>query len=154
MSAAQTVSELTRLYTLEVEATQAFATGVHAVGLGPIQEELTRYWLEHQKHVLELHLAILGLGHGVPAVDPDVKGVVIGALTPPRRRLTLEDVLEGLRGNEQLTNQVCAKLLASPLPPDVRELVQRLADDEREHLARLDVLVRRRVWEAFAAAHP
>jgi hypothetical protein len=154
MSAAQTVSELGRLYTLEVEATQAYAAGVQAVGHGPIQEELTRFWLEHQKHVLELHLAILGQGHGVPAVEPDVKGVVIGALTPPRRRLTLEDVLEGLRGNEQLTNRVCAKLLSSPLPAEVRDLVARLAGDERDHLERLDTLVRRRVWEAFAAAHP
>jgi rubrerythrin len=154
MNAAQTISELTRLYTLEVEATEAYAAGVHAVGPGPIQEELTRFWLEHQKHALELHLALLARGRGAPAVTPDVKGVVIGALTPPRRRLTLEDVLEGLRGNEQLTNQVCAKLVAASLDPDARALVERIAADERGHLARLDTLVRRRVWEAGAAASP
>jgi hypothetical protein len=154
MDAAQTVSALSRLYTLEVEAAQAYAAGVRAVGPGPIRHELARFGLEHQRHVLELHLALLARGHRVPAVDPDVKGVVIGALTTLRRRLTLEDVLVGLRGDEQLTNQVCAKLLAAALPPDAHALVARLREDERRHLERLDTLVRRRVWQAGAAAHP
>ncbi len=151
MDAAQIVTELSRLYTLEVEAAQAYATGVRSVSPGPIQDELAGFWLEHQRHVLELHLALLARGHGPPAVKPDVKGVVIGALTPLRRRLTLEDVLEGLRGDEQLTNGVYAKLLAGSPPADARDLVARLLDDERQHLSRLDTLVRRRIWEPAAA---
>lgn len=154
MDAAQIVAELSRLYTLGVEAAQAYAAGVRAVAPGQLHDELAGFWLEHQRHVLELHLALLGRGHGPPEVEPDVKGVVIGALTVPRRRLTLEDVLEGLRGDEQLTNQVYAKVLAAGPPPDVRDLLARLLDDERQHLARLDTLVRRRVWEAGAAARP
>jgi hypothetical protein len=151
MVALQIVSEL---YTLEVEAAQAYAAAVRTVGLGALHDELARFWLEHQRHVLELHLALLARGHSPPVVEPDVKGVVIGALTPPRRRLTLQDVLEGLRGDEQLTNQLCAKALATPLPPEIRDLVARLAADERRHLEWVDRMVARRVWEAGAAAHP
>lgn len=154
MDAPQLASELSRLYSIEVEAAQAYAAGVRALGAGPIREQLARFWLEHQRHVLELHRALLDRGHVPPVVDPDVKGVVIGALTPPRRRLTLEDVLEGLRGDEQLTSALFAKALAAPLPPDARELVERLAADERGHLAWLDRVVARRVWEAGGAAHP
>ncbi len=154
MHAPQIGSELPGLYSLEVEAAQAYAAGVRALGFGAIREQLARFWLEHQRHVLELHRAILDQGGVPPAVAPDVKGVVIGALTPPRRRLTLEDVLEGLRGDEQLTNALLAKALATTLPPDAREFVERLAADERRHLDWLERVVARRVWEAGGAAHP
>lgn len=155
MDAPQIVAELSRLYELEVEAAQAYAAAVQAVGHGPVHEELTIFWLEHQRHAIELHQAILALGCNAPAVSPDVKGVVIGALTPLRRRLTLQDVLEGVRGNEQLTNALYAKALAKALPPDVRELVSRLHADEQRHLAWLERMVARRVWEAGReAAHP
>lgn len=154
MSAAQTLSELARLYTLEVEATQAYATGVRAVGLGPIQEELTRFWLEHQKHVLELHLALLGRGHRVPEVEPDVKGVVIGALTPPSRTPTTEEVLEAMRGNEQLTGSVYAKALAKPFPKGVLEFLVKARADERQHLEWVERAISRRLWEHADVAHP
>jgi hypothetical protein len=155
MYASQIAAELSRLYSLEVEAALAYGAAVAIVGAGPVHDELASFGLEHQRHVVELHEAILKLGHSPPEIEPDVKGVVIGALTPPRRRLTLQDVLEGMRGNEQLTNSVYAKVLAKPLPPEVRELVERLGEDERRHLDWMDRVVAQRVWEAAgSAAHP
>lgn len=154
MHAPQIVAELERLYALEVDAAHAYGSGVALVRPGAVHAELRLFGLEHQRHAIELHQAILDLGYLAPEVEPDVKGVVIGALTAPRRRLTLEDVLEGLRGNEQLTNSVYAKALARPLPPEVRALVERLRADERQHLDWLERMVARRVWEHEAAAHP
>jgi hypothetical protein len=155
MHPSQIFAELARLYTLEVEAAHAYAAAVAAVSSGPVQEELSLFGLEHQRHAIELHQAILSLGYNAPEVTPDVKGVVIGALTLPRRRLTLEDVLEGIRGDEQLTNSVYAKALAKPLPAETRELLERLRGDERRHLAWADRMVSRRIWlQAGADAHP
>jgi rubrerythrin len=155
MYAPQVVAELSRLYALEMDAAQAYSAAVAAVAPGLVHDELTLFWLEHQRHAIELHQAILELGHKPPLVDPDVKGVVIGALSAPRRRLTLEDVLEGMRGNEQLTNSIYAKALLRPLPPDARALVERLQTDERRHLAWLGRMVSRRIWEAGGSgAHP
>jgi len=154
MYAFQIATELSHLYALEIDAAHAYAAAVALAGDGPAHDELRLFGLEHQYHALELHQAILKLGHRVPDVEPDVKGVVIGALTPPRRRLTLEDVLEGLRGNEQLTNSVYAKALARPLPPEARELVEKLRGDEREHLVWLERMIARRIWEAGASGHP
>lgn len=151
----QIFAELTRLYSLEIDAAQAYAAAVAAVSPGPVHDELSLFGLEHQRHVIELHQAILALGYHAPEVTPDVKGVVIGALTPLRRRLTLEDVLEGIRGNEQLTNTLYAKALASPLPAETRELLERLRSDEQQHLAWAERMVSRRVWlQAGADAHP
>jgi rubrerythrin len=155
MHGPQIVAELSRLYALEIEAAQAYSAAVASVGPGPVHDELTLFWLEHQRHAIELHQAILELGHNPPLVEPDVKGVVIGALSAPRRRLTLQDVLEGLRGNEQLTNSLYAKALLRPLPPDARDLVERLQADERQHLSWLERMVSRRIWEpGGAVAYP
>lgn len=151
----QIFSELSRLYALEVDAAHAYAAAAAAVAPGPIRDEITLFGLEHQQHVLELADAILRLGYRVPEVEPDVKGVVIGALTAPRRRLTLEDVLEGLRGDEQLTSSVYAKALAKAIPAELRERLERLRADERRHLAWAERMVSRQVWlQAPAGAHP
>lgn len=154
MHAFEIAGELSRLYALEIDAAHAYSEALVLVGPGSLHDELRLYGLEHQRHALVLLDAILRLGQRPPEVEPDVKGVVIGALTPPRRRLTLEDVLSGMRGNEQLTNSVYAKVLAKPLPEGIRELVEPLLDDERHHLDWLDRMVSRRVWDMGAGLHP
>lgn len=150
----QIVAELSRLYTLEVDAAHAYSVALALVGAGPLHGELRLFGLEHQRHVLALQEALLSLGHHPPEAAPDVKGVVIGALTPPQRPLTLEDVLGGMRGNEQLTSSVYARALAKPFPKGLRDLVQPLHEDERLHLDWMERMVARRIWESAAAGHP
>jgi rubrerythrin len=146
--------ELGRLYALEVDAAHAYGCAAALVPDGAIRRELRLFGLEHQRHVLVLLDVLLRLGRDAPDAKPDVKGVVIGALTPPRRPLTLEDVLEGLRGNEHLTSSVYAKALAKPLPHGLKELLRPLVDDERRHLDWMERMVARRIWETSAASHP
>lgn len=150
----QLATELSRLYSLEVEASEAYSRAISLVAAGPVHAELRLFSLEHQRHTLVLLDAMVRLGYAAPDVQPDVKGVVIGALTVPARPLTLEDILEGMRGNEQLTNSVYTKALARPLPRGVLELLRPLAADERTHLEWLERMVSRRVWESGAAGHP
>jgi hypothetical protein len=147
-------AELGRLYSLEVDAAHAYRNAVALAGPGPVREELRLFALEHQRHVLVLLETLARLGGGAPDAQPDVKGVLIGALTPPRRPLTLEDVLVGMRANEQLTNTVYTKTLARPVPRGLRELIEPLARDERHHLEWMERMVSRRVWESDAASHP
>lgn len=154
MRSIDAAAELGRLYALEIDAAHAYGNAVVLVGHGPIHGELRLFGLEHQRHVLVLQEALLRLGAEIPEAAPDVKGVVIGALTAPVRLLTLEDVLEGMRGNEQLTGSVYAKTLARPLPKGLRELLQPLSEEERHHLEWLDRMVSRRVWETSHASHP
>jgi hypothetical protein len=150
----QVAAELSRLYALEIDAAHAYAVALGLVASGPVHEELRLFGLEHQRHALVLQGEIVKLGHLVPDVTPDVKGVVIGALTPPRRRLTLEDVLEGMRGNEQLTNSCYAKALARPLPAELLQLLSRIHAEEKHHLEWMERMVARRVWELGTAGHP
>jgi hypothetical protein len=147
MQTPQVIAELSRLFSVEVDAVQAYGAAVALAGPGPIQAELALFGLEHQRHALALQEEIVRRGHGVPDVEPDVKGVVIGALTAPSRSLTMEDVLAGLRGNEQLTGTLYAKALARDLPDDVRELLASIRDEERRHLDWMERALSRRAWE-------
>jgi hypothetical protein len=153
MHSPQFIAELSRLFSLEVDAAHAYAAAVGMLGPGPVRDELALFLLEHQRHAVVLAEAIVRRGQHPPEVEPDVKGVVIGALTEPRRRLTMEDVLEGMRGNEQLSGSVYTKVLATSLPDDVRELVAGMHGEERHHLEWVERTLSRRPWEA-TVAHP
>jgi hypothetical protein len=154
MQVPEVVAELSRLFSLEVDAIQAFGAAVALVGPGPIQAELQLFGLEHQRHALVLQEQIVRRGQHAPDVEPDVKGVVIGALTPPQRSLTIEDVLYGIRGNEQLTGSLYAKALAKKLPDEVRELLTRIRAEEQHHLEWAERALSRRSWESSASASP
>jgi hypothetical protein len=152
METPQLITELSRLFSVEVDATQAYGAAVALAGPGPIQAELALFGLEHQRHGILLQEQIVRRGHTPPDVEPDVKGVVIGALSHPRRSLTIEDVLDGIRGNEQLTGTLYAKALARPLPEDVRELLLRIRVEEQHHLRWIERAIARRSWEGATAS--
>ena len=154
MHVPQVVAEISRLIQLEVDASEAYRAAVEIVGPGPIGAELSYFRLEHQRRFLQLTEVVLKLGYHPPEVTPDVKGVVIGALTPPRRRPTVEEVLEAVRGNEQLTGSVYAKALLKPFPRGVLDLLERARADERQHLAWVERAISRRLWEREDVAQP
>jgi hypothetical protein len=152
MHTPQLIAELSRLFSVEIDAVQAYGAAVALVGPGPIQDELALFGLEHQRHALALQEQIVRRGHHAPDVEPDVKGVVIGALTSPKRSLTIEDVLAGIRGNEQLTGSLYAKALAKTLPDDLREVLTRIRAEEHHHLEWVERALSRRTWGAAGAS--
>ncbi len=142
------IEELEKLYQLDIDAIAAYDAAINAVGPGAISRELSVFQIDHQRHVLELAQAFMGLGRNPPEVKPDVKGGVIGAITAVRSRLGPEQALLAMRGNEQLTNTVYAKALAKPLPPGLLEIVRRNQGDEQRHLAWIERAIDTRLWES------
>jgi hypothetical protein len=146
------IQELSRLLQLEADEITACRSAVLALGPGPRRDELALHASEHQLHALAILELFLRLKRTPPDVEPDVKGVVIGALTPPRPRLTEAEVLEAVRGNEQLAGSVYAKALLRPLPEDVRGVLEAARADERRHLAWVErALSRSGAWSGAAA---
>ena len=155
MHVPEVVRELSRLMALEVDALWAYGAAVAFFGeRTPLGAELALFRIEHQRHAVELHSTIAGLGYSPPEVAPDVKGVVIGALSEPSRPPTPEEVLVAMRGNEQLTGSVWAKALAKPFPAGLRPALERIRADERHHLEWIERALSRRLWErGGVAAH-
>ena len=154
MKPQEIIDELEKLFRLDVDAIAAYDAAISAIGLGSVSTELSLFKIDHQRHVLELSQAIMGLGRNPPEVKPDVKGGVIGALTSVRARLGTEQALLAMRGNEQLTNTVYAKALAKPLPEGLLAIVRRNLADEQRHLAWIERALDQRIWEGAGAAAP
>jgi hypothetical protein len=110
MYAPQVVAELSRLYALEMDAAQAYSAAVAAVAPGLVHDELTLFWLEHQRHAIELHQAILELGHKPPLVPQDSQFDSVTKFTWAGRlglRVKTSDRIS-LRVHAQITNPVQA----------------------------------------------
>ncbi len=153
MKRSEVIGELSRLVSLEIDALHAYDAAIAWVGGtgSPIGGGLAAFKVEHQRQALELYGALLGMGARPPEVEADVKGVVIGALTPPRPHLDAREILEAMRGNEQLTTAVTRNILARPLPVEVRALVGRAHAEEQRHLAWIEQALARGVWLAGPA---
>jgi hypothetical protein len=154
MTNQEIASELTALAQLDVDAILAYDRAIAAIGEGAVARELSSFKLDHERHVLEISQALLGMGANAPAVSPDLKGSILGAMTGLRSRLGTEQALQAMRANEQLTTSSYARALAKPFPDAVLEIVRRGDADERRHLAWIERALEQRLWEAGAAARP
>jgi rubrerythrin len=144
-------TELSRLVQLEADELAAYDAAVALVAPGPVRDELVLFRLEHQRHADALTSLFVQLRESPPEVEPDVKGVVIGALTPPRPPASETELLSALRGNEQLSGSIYAKALARPFPEAVLEFLRRARDEERRHLGWMErTLSRLGPWPAHA----
>lgn len=129
------IQELSRLLQLEVDEIAACRSAVLALAPGPRRDELALHTAEHQRHALAILELFLRLRRPPPDVESDVRGVVIGALAPPRPRLGEAEVLEAVRGNELLAGSIYSKALLRPLPDAIRAVLEAAREDERRHLA-------------------
>jgi hypothetical protein len=154
MKTREIVEELSRVMQLEVDSVAAYDAATAAVGAGTIHDELAIFRVEHQRHALALYDVFMRLGQNPPEIRPDVKGVVIGALTAPRPNLTVLELLEALRGNELLSSSVYAKALAKGFPQPIHDVLARAQGDERHHLDWLERAISRGGAAAAAWAHP
>lgn len=139
--------ELKRLVQLDVDAVLAYDRAISAIDESPIATTLAGFKLDHQRHVLELSQALLGLGITPPEAKPDLKGSILGGLTAVRSRLGSEQLLQAMKSNEQLTNSSYASAVAKPFPDELLEVVRRGYADEQRHLAWIERQLDTRSWE-------
>jgi hypothetical protein len=133
MKVPEIVEELSRLVQLEADAVAAYDAAIALLPPGPMHDELSLFRIEHQRHALALYDVFMRLGQSPPEVKPEVKGVVIGALTLRKIR-SLADLLDAMRGNEQLTTSLYAKARMKPFPQIILAILDRTHGEERHHL--------------------
>jgi uncharacterized protein DUF2383 len=154
MTEREIVDELTALAQLDVDAVLAYDRAIGQIGEGSVARALSGFKIDHERHIVDLSQALLALGKNAPEVKPDLKGSILGSVTGLRSRLGVEQALEAMRTNEQLTTSSYARALAKPFPDELLEIVRRGDEDERRHLAWIERALDHRIWEAEQASHP
>jgi rubrerythrin len=147
MKNVEIAAELSSLVQLDLDAVLAYDRAIGAIGDGWLANELARFKLDHQRHVLELSKVLLDMNVNPPQARPDVKGTILGGVTGLRARLGTEQALKAMVPNEELTTSTYARALAKPLPADVLELVRRAYEDEQRHLSWIERAIDQRLWD-------
>ena len=150
MTNQEIAEELSSLVQLDLDAVLAHDRAIEVMGDAWMANELARFKLDHQRHILELSKVLLDMKVRPPAAKADVKGTILGGVTGVRARLGTEQALKAMVSNEELTTSTYARALAKPFPEDVLDVVRRNAGDEQRHLAWVQRAIDQRRWEQAA----
>ncbi len=147
MTNEEIAGELKSLVQLDLDAVLAYDRALGAMGDGWLANELAKFKLDHQRHVLELSKVLLDMNVKPPQAKPDVKGTILGGVTGLRARLGIEQALKAMVPNEELTTSTYARAVAKPFPEDVLEIVRRAYGDEQRHLSWIERAIDQRLWD-------
>jgi Domain of unknown function (DUF2383) len=153
MTEQEIAAELTSLAQLDVDAVLAYDRAISTIREGQVARELSRFKVDHERHILDISEALLAMGRNAPQLRPDLKGSILGSVTGIWSRLGTERALQAMRTNEQLTTSTYARALAKPFPEHVLAIIRRGDADERRHLAWIERALDQRLWEG-EQAHP
>jgi uncharacterized protein (TIGR02284 family) len=148
------IHKLNELLMLDNDAVRAYSSAIDRISIPYVKERLTEFRSDHERHIRDLNEVIRRLG-GEPKDRPDFKGPFIQAMTALRSMAGNEQALKAMKGNEELTNKKYGEALAEDLPMDVADIVRRNYQDEVRHLAFINEVIDRRIWESSETeVHP
>ena len=148
MAAGSTLIErLNDILRLEHDAERALEEARHRLASEPCRETLTEIQKDHRAHEAALREAIEALG-GAAEPGGDMRGRFLRGLTALRALAGDEMALKAARLDERLLLHTLEDALeVLVLPPDVRALLRRQLEEEREHLNRVQKALDERLWE-------
>jgi hypothetical protein len=140
----EVVKALNELRQLDHEAIQSYDQALkHVDDDIAVKTDLTMFKLDHERHILELDVAVAAHG-GVPKeLHRDVTGVLLEGLTALRSVTGTLGALKAMRTNERHTNHRYDKAMERAFPRDVLLLILNALDDERRHLAAIEAHIDR-----------
>lgn len=147
MYSPQLVSDLSRLFAMEVDAVRAYENALALVPPGPIRDELVVIGREHRAHADALRAEIAFRGYRAPELTSTLQGVVLGGLGSSHQPHGAEEVLAAVRANEHLASALYGRLLAKAPPEGARELLERLRADSERHRGWAERTLARRPWD-------
>lgn len=129
------LDKLTKLAQLDIDAIGAYKTAIAKIDDATIQQKLTQFKGDHERHVIDLNREIVTMDGAPLEEKPDLKGLLIKGLTALQSAFGTESALKAMKGNEELTNKTYDEALAdNNLPVHIRFLLEKNRDDERLHL--------------------
>jgi uncharacterized protein (TIGR02284 family) len=141
------IERLESLMQLDHNAVSAYKQAIEKIDIPNVREKLEEFRGDHERHIVDLDACIRRLGGTPKEISRDVKGSLIKGFTALRSVTGTEGALKAMKTNEQLTNRQYDDAMSLEMPEEVREVVEKNRDDERRHLAFIEAVIDRRVWE-------
>src|SRR4051812_48623688 len=98
------IKKLTSLAQLDIDAFHAYGEAIKNIDVIDIKDTLTRFQLDHQRHVENVSELISSMGGDAPEFKRDLKGYVIEGFTALRSGMGTEQALKAMKMNEMMTN--------------------------------------------------
>jgi uncharacterized protein (TIGR02284 family) len=134
---------LNDLIQLDYDAVQAYKQAIEKIDDGVARADLVAFQADHERHIADLSQAVRMLGGEPEKMGRDFKGVLLEGLTALRAVTGNLGALRAMRMNEKLTNRSYEKALETRLPGSARDVVLRNREDERRHLASIEMHIER-----------
>jgi hypothetical protein len=144
-------STLTNLMHVDIDAARAYSQAIDSIHVVSVRRRLDAFRADHERHIADIAAEIRALGMEPPARRPDLRGFLLAGYTAIRSSMGTEAALRAMRANETLTNQRYDEALATDLPEQVRQLIERNRLDERRHIRFIEDVLEKRSWEGTVA---
>ncbi len=135
----QAVDELNELIQLDADAVQLYTMAIEHVDDIAVREDFEAFRSDHERHIAELTRAVIDLGGEAEEPTRDITGMLFEAVAALRMATGTNGALSAMRMNERHTNRVYDDALEVGLPPIAYELVLKNLEDERRHLAVIEM---------------
>jgi rubrerythrin len=127
-------NKLNDLLMLEYDAVHAYVTCIKNVDDDDIQNNLTEFLSDHNRHVGRITEQVRQCGLE-PKARPDFKGPFLKGLTGIMSKMGDKNALRVMHQNENLTNSAYDKALEEDFPQDICDILRACQRDERRHRA-------------------
>jgi uncharacterized protein (TIGR02284 family) len=134
---------MNNLIQLDFDAVKAYEQAIEKIEDDAARLDLVSFQADHRRHIAELSQTVQLMGGEPERAGRDLKGVLLEGLTALRSVTGALGALRAMRMNEKLTNRSYERALETKLPSTARDVVLRNREDERRHLAAIEMHIER-----------
>ncbi len=122
------------LIKLDTDAVHAYDQAIGAIAEEAIQEQLTVYKDDHQRHIEVLSRVISDLRETPPKASPDLKGFALQGFTAVRSITGTSGALKAMKSNELLTNRKYDEARSWDVDAQIKDILESHYQEEQMHL--------------------
>jgi uncharacterized protein (TIGR02284 family) len=137
------IAVLNDLIQLDFDAVQAYKQAIAKIDDVVARADLESFQEDHEDHIRQLSQTVRMMGGEPEKAGRDLKGLLLEGLTALRSVTGTLGALRAMRTNEKITNRSYERALQEKLPSAPREVVLKNREDERRHLASIEVHIER-----------
>ena len=131
---------LNELIQVDIDTYHAYMHAARELKTGKVHQLLKNFAADHERHVTDLSKVVLNLGGHPPSFSRDFKGFLTTGYVAIKMAGGAKKTLEAMETNEIISNRYYNKALATYMPSNIKEVLERHLKNEKHHLERVKEL--------------